>query len=101
MAAGDDNAPEVYHEAGGLEALPAEKQTSMEHTRGYNPVYQPDRPPLRYPFGLGPLAFGGLVALVTAIIVGAAVGGGVGGTLASCRAHQPKYTTLSICSSSH
>lgn len=35
----------------------------------------------RNPFGLKPLAFGLLVAAITALIVGAAVGGGVGGTL--------------------
>ena len=35
----------------------------------------------RNPFGLKPLAFGALVATITALIVGAAVGGGVGGAL--------------------
>ena len=35
----------------------------------------------RNPFGLKPLAFGLLVAAITALVVGAAVGGGVGGTL--------------------
>lgn len=37
----------------------------------------------RNPWGLGPLAFGLLIASITAIVVGAAVGGGVGGALSS------------------
>ena len=39
--------------------------------------------PHRLPWGLAPLGFGVLVALTTAIIVGAAVGGGVGSLAAS------------------
>ena len=37
----------------------------------------------RNPWGLSPVAFGLLIAAITAIIVGAAVGGGVGGALSS------------------
>lgn len=39
-------------------------------------------PQRRNPFGLNPLAFGALIALITALIVGAAVGGGLGAILA-------------------
>lgn len=39
-------------------------------------------PQRRNPFGLKPLAFAALVALITALIVGAAVGGGLGAVLA-------------------
>jgi hypothetical protein len=39
----------------------------------------------RNPWGLSPLMFGLLVALITLIIVGAALGGGLGGSLASAR----------------
>jgi hypothetical protein len=38
--------------------------------------------PRRNPWGLSPLMFGLLVALITLIIVGAALGGGLGGSLA-------------------
>ncbi len=37
----------------------------------------------RNPWGLSPLAFGLLIAAISAVIVGAAVGGGVGGALSS------------------
>jgi hypothetical protein len=39
----------------------------------------------RNPFGLRPVTFGLLIALVTLIIVGAAVGGGLGGSLAASK----------------
>jgi hypothetical protein len=41
--------------------------------------------PRRNPWGLSPLMFGLLVALITLIIVGAALGGGLGGSLASAQ----------------
>src|ERR1700722_1454376 len=41
--------------------------------------------PRRNPWGLSPLMFGLLVALITLIIVGAALGGGLGGCLASAQ----------------
>jgi hypothetical protein len=47
------------------------------------------------PCGLGPLAFGLLVALVTSIVVGAAVGGGVGGALSSS-SHSSRYGTFAL-----
>jgi hypothetical protein len=37
----------------------------------------------RNPWGLRPLTFGLLIALITSIVVGAVVGGGVGGALSS------------------
>jgi hypothetical protein len=45
--------------------------------------------PCRNPWGLSPLMFGLLVALITLIIVGAALGGSLGGSLAS--AQKKKY----------
>src|SRR5271169_4456836 len=47
------------------------------------------------PFGLGPLTFGLLIALVTSIVVGAAVGGGVGGALSSS-SHSSRYGTFAL-----
>jgi hypothetical protein len=47
------------------------------------------------PCGLGPLAFGLLIALVTSIVVGAAVGGGVGGALSSS-SHSSRYGTFAL-----
>jgi hypothetical protein len=44
---------------------------------------QPSRPARVY--GLTPLAFGALVALATALIMGAILGGALGGSLASCK----------------
>ena len=41
--------------------------------------------PRRNPWGLSPLKFGLLVALITLVIVGAALGGGLGGSLASAQ----------------
>lgn len=41
--------------------------------------------PRRNPWGLSPLMFGLLVALITLIVVGAALGGGLGGSLASAQ----------------
>jgi hypothetical protein len=41
--------------------------------------------PRRNPWGLSPLMFGLLVALITLVIVGAALGGGLGGSLASAQ----------------
>jgi len=46
------------------------------------------------PCGLGPLAFGLLIALVTSIVVGAAVGGGVGGALSS--SSHSRYGTFAL-----
>jgi hypothetical protein len=100
MASQHDNAPEVYQEAG-LEPVKAGLQTYAAHAQHLYPThmqdfeskydtYPPPQPPLRCPFGLTPLAFGSLVALVTMIIVGATVGGGLGGTLATCRAQQTR-----------
>ena len=47
----------------------------------------------RNPFKLKPLAFGLLVAAITALIVGAAVGGGVGGALSKSSASTATATT--------
>lgn len=47
------------------------------------------------PCGLGPLAFGLLIALVTSIVVGAAVGGSVGGALSSS-SHSSRYGTFAL-----
>ncbi|KAM0438614.1 hypothetical protein ACHAPT_001366 [Fusarium lateritium] len=48
------------------------------------PSYQASTGP-KIPFGLGVWTFGALVALLTAIIVGAGVGGGLGAALANCK----------------
>jgi len=47
----------------------------------------------RNPFGLKPLAFGLLVAAITALVVGATVGGGVGGALSKSSASTAAATT--------
>jgi hypothetical protein len=82
--AGED-APEVFNDSQpGLE--PIKQQSEPPQYYG-----TPKTPVRRNPFGLGPLAFGGLVALLSAVIVGAAVGGGLGGTLASCNSRLVAY----------
>ncbi|ETI24544.1 hypothetical protein G647_03913 [Cladophialophora carrionii CBS 160.54] len=58
--------PQQYHDQNGD---PPEAGRSIPQT------------PKRNPWGLSPLAFGLLVAAVTAVIVGAAVGGGVAGAM--------------------
>jgi hypothetical protein len=70
----------------------AEQAAKAPEVAGYNqnghyyvsseyqsPAPQGQRPP----FGLGLWAFAGLVALLTAIVVGAGVGGGLGAALAN------------------
>lgn len=60
--------PEVYYNKGGS-------------TRPQVFAPRDDARKSEIPFGLRPLTFGVLVALITAVVVGAAVGGGVGGAL--------------------
>jgi hypothetical protein len=54
------------------------------HEQGYPKKYNPKNA-CKTHVGLGSLVFGGLVALVTAVIIVVSVGGGLGETLASCR----------------
>jgi hypothetical protein len=53
----------------------------------------------KVPFGLRPLVFGALVALVTLIVVGAALGGGLGSGLATARRHGASPLPASVCPS--
>lgn len=68
----------------------------------YHGSSQPPPPPFpseeksrRNPWGLSPLAFGALIAIITAIVVGAAVGGGVStiGSKNNCATSQHTTTT--------
>ncbi|KAM0207378.1 hypothetical protein ACHAQI_007604 [Fusarium lateritium] len=70
----------------------AEQAAKAPEVAGYDqnghyyapPVYhQPESNGVRLPFGLGVWAFAALVALCTAIVVGAGVGGGLGAAMAN------------------
>ncbi len=54
-----------------------------QYPNGYAPPQTGSQPPSHKPnpWSLSPLAFGLLVAAITAVVVGGAVGGGVGGAL--------------------
>ena len=58
-------------------------QPQYQYQNGYAPEGAQPIPQVqkRNPWGMSPLAFGLLVAAITAVIVGAAVGGGVAGAM--------------------
>jgi len=94
-ASPEANAPEVVVPPAGLEPSDnfedSDKQAQAENSyQAYEHNFQPHNRS-RNPFGLGPLAFGGLVALLTAILIGTAVGGGLASSLASCNKQKSKY----------
>jgi len=101
--AGEGNSPEVYQPQPGLEAVhePGLKvvhdqptRITPKHSRA-QPFQARDRREIN-PLGLGSTMFAALVALLTAIVVGAAVGGGLGRVLASCRANSLNLNSSSI-----
>jgi hypothetical protein len=57
----------------------------LEDRDGYNDVSQTsgERKLRHNPFGLRPLWFGILIAVITTVVVGAAIAGGLGGTMAN------------------
>lgn len=59
----------------------------------YAPVEEQPLPASRKanPWGLSPLAFGLLVAAITAVVVGGAVGGGVGGAMSGSDSKSSRY----------
>jgi hypothetical protein len=68
------NAPEVN-----LHAL--QHQGSKDPISGYTHVFEPQK----RPFGLSIWSLCTVVAVITALIVGAGVGGGLGAALAECK----------------
>ena len=60
----------------GAFSLEADTQAVREQDQGL---------PRRNPFRLSPLAFGGLVGLITALVVGGSVAAGLGVMLGQCR----------------
>jgi hypothetical protein len=97
-----DQGLEVNHQ---YEGLPQPDHSGLQHKdpHAYAPAPPSGGDPKRpqnasargNPYGLGPLAFGLLIALVTSIVVGAAVGGGVGGALSSS-SHSSRYGTFAL-----
>lgn len=65
-----------------------------QHYPTSNDISEPHKPSRRAagPLGLGTCAFGALVALVTAVVVGGAVGGGLGASLKSCKEYVASNT---------
>lgn len=78
---GLNHLPEVHEQVQLPEAVQNKPAPIIEEANPSNVSQQQESPEHRNPFGLTPLAFGVLVALVTASIVGAAIGGGLGGAL--------------------
>ncbi|OAP61523.1 hypothetical protein AYL99_03726 [Fonsecaea erecta] len=78
-------------------------QQQYHYTNGYAPeAGQPVSHPLRpNPWDLSPLAFGLLVAAITAVVVGGAVGGGVGGALSGKKSgsSSPQDSTVTVTAS--
>jgi hypothetical protein len=108
-----DQSPEVWRQRGGLEVHQAQAYPKNIHDSSTNryPGPEPEcvdhkcKTEHQIPFGLRPLAFGGLVALATLIVVGAAVGGGLGSALANRinrqnAAQGPSTVTKTITASS-
>ena len=97
----DSSAPEVVFNSIANEGLQvAEEHHPRNHRHiAPNDSHKIERRPRsskerrRNPFGLGALAFGALVSLITALIVGGAVGGAVGLSLSP--QHSTKSTTCS------
>jgi hypothetical protein len=92
-------APEVVQP--GLEAVDQREKMlqQQQYVNSYGPEVAPNPSPTHYsqtqqqkrnPFGLSPLAFGLLVGVITAIVIGAALGGGIGAALASCQSQKSK-----------
>lgn len=77
---------EVNRQHGGLEVnqpFVTDKPPSTNYSPELRVARRQSERSSRNPWGLGPVAFGLFIGIVTAIFVGAAVGGGVAGSMKS------------------